>query len=556
MNRWLDDLALAFEDRPLYLREWLPIVEAGLASLTVGVIPPVLDEVLVGAVDRSRNPDLRLVCIPGFNERVFPALPRRDTLLTEDDRTRIAGMEPGLGEIPSLLVAQEQFYGYIACTRARERLHISCARAGLDGKQWNPSRFIARLQQLFPALKVEPWNYPSRIEELIHSCELPWIGIDPALAEPERQPLAAPDPDESLEPHLVERLFGPELEVSVSAMERFASCPFRFFAERTLNLSERDEFHLDVREQGTFQHEVLARFHVEVSSEGKKWRELSPEEARQKIRRIAEEEIQLFKEGLLLANEQNRFTAANYVAGLEKFIERVIEWFESNQFDPAEVELAFGGGAEIPGWRIPLNNGKVLALRGRVDRIDVYHDERTSLCVVVDYKSGAKEPNKILLHHGIQQQLTAYLLAITRIPELREKLNAKNLTPAGSFLVPLFASADSQKNRRDALAEENARGLSFKHHGVFDFSHLPLLDRNPARPSGQFHTETVFARWRRSASTLSCGGRRSCSAISGIEFTGEKLRPTRSNMAEKPPVKNAKCHLFAGLIRGLRNSTA
>ena len=48
MSAWLDNLALAFATESMTLREWLPIVEAGLVNLTVGVIPPALDQVLLG----------------------------------------------------------------------------------------------------------------------------------------------------------------------------------------------------------------------------------------------------------------------------------------------------------------------------------------------------------------------------------------------------------------------------------------------------------------------------------------------------------------------------
>jgi ATP-dependent helicase/nuclease subunit B len=75
MNSWLDNLALAFPSEPLSLRDWLPILEAGLANLTVGVIPPALDEVLIGAIDRARNPDLKLALVLGVNETIFPAAP-------------------------------------------------------------------------------------------------------------------------------------------------------------------------------------------------------------------------------------------------------------------------------------------------------------------------------------------------------------------------------------------------------------------------------------------------------------------------------------------------
>jgi ATP-dependent helicase/nuclease subunit B len=75
MNSWLENLELAFANEPLPLRDWLPILEAGLANLTVGVIPPALDQVLIGAIDRARNPDLKLALVLGVNETIFPAAP-------------------------------------------------------------------------------------------------------------------------------------------------------------------------------------------------------------------------------------------------------------------------------------------------------------------------------------------------------------------------------------------------------------------------------------------------------------------------------------------------
>jgi len=80
MNGWLENLELAFPTEPLTLREWLPILDAGLASLTVGVIPPALDQVLIGAIDRSRNPDIKLALVLGMNETVFPAQPELPAL--------------------------------------------------------------------------------------------------------------------------------------------------------------------------------------------------------------------------------------------------------------------------------------------------------------------------------------------------------------------------------------------------------------------------------------------------------------------------------------------
>jgi ATP-dependent helicase/nuclease subunit B len=97
MNDWLENLALAFARESLALREWLPILEAGLANLTIGVVPPALDQVLIGAIDRSRNPDLKLALVLGLNEGLFPAPPAAGTLLTDADRRSLEREQIYLG---------------------------------------------------------------------------------------------------------------------------------------------------------------------------------------------------------------------------------------------------------------------------------------------------------------------------------------------------------------------------------------------------------------------------------------------------------------------------
>jgi superfamily I DNA/RNA helicase len=47
-------------------------------------------------------------------------------------------------------LSRERFLGYIACTRASEKLAVTFSRHDADGRALNPSPFIAHLQ-IFPA---------------------------------------------------------------------------------------------------------------------------------------------------------------------------------------------------------------------------------------------------------------------------------------------------------------------------------------------------------------------------------------------------------------------
>ena len=181
MNAWLDNVALAFSGEALPLREWLPILEAGLAGLTVGVVPPALDQVLIGAVDRARNPDLKLALVLGVNETLFPAAPAAPVILTDADRAELGQTALGLGSGPRERLARERFLGYIACTRASDQLVVTFARHGADGKTLNPSPWITHLCRILPGLEVEGFSGEIKPAEVEHASEIaPWLARIPA----------------------------------------------------------------------------------------------------------------------------------------------------------------------------------------------------------------------------------------------------------------------------------------------------------------------------------------------------------------------------------------
>jgi ATP-dependent helicase/nuclease subunit B len=532
MNLWLENLALAFPREPLPLRDWLPILEAGLAGLTVGVIPPVLDEVLIGAVDRARNPDLKFALVLGANEGIFPAAPAPSTILTDADRDelgRTVSLAPDLRE----RLARERYYGYIACTRASERLALTFSRTNADGKALNPSPFIAYLQRIFPALEVGEFQeeiapaeaeHVSELAPLLAKLEAPRPDPLPASrgegeifgAAPElffsapnrreggRRPdegddilnkllqvpsiaalrdslrqLREPDPAERLSPALAETLFGPVLRTSVSRLEEFAQCPFKFFVRSGLRAGERKLFELDARERGSFQHEVLKMFHEQVTADGKRWRDLTPAEARARVAMIAAGLEENFRDGLMRDTAQTRFEARAMTESLQDFIEVIVLWMRGQyEFDPAAAELDFGGeSSRVPAWELDLGDGHRLALRGRIDRIDVCRDGDRALAVVMDYKSGGKRLDALLMEHGVQLQLPAYLNVLRHWKNPRSIFDVDKMIPAGVFYVNLRGQFESGKTRDEVLGVAGAGKSPYRHTGRFDAGALDKLDR-------------------------------------------------------------------------------
>jgi ATP-dependent helicase/nuclease subunit B len=500
MNSWLDNVALAFPHEQMTLRDWLPVLEAGLGNLTVGVIPPALDEVLVGAIDRARNPDLKFALLLGVNESVFPAAPATPVILTNSDRAELATQNAAPGSSQLDQISRERYLGYIACTRANEKLTLTYSKQGANGKTLNPSPLIAHVRNIFPALVVKEfsnspdWRTAEHANELVtETLDAPLLEIPAlkALAEKLAQ-LREPEASENLTPARAEKLYGATLRSSVSRLEEFAACPFKFFMKSGLHANERKTFELDARERGNFQHDVLKIFHEQLQGEGKRWRDLEPLAARERIGTIAAAQMESHRDGLFRDSAETVFAARALAAALQDFVEVIVGWMRGQYaFDPVAAELGFGGKDDsLPAWEIILGDGHKLALQGRIDRVDLWCDEenKSALVVVTDYKSGGKKLEPVLVENGIQLQLLAYLGALRRCENPQPIFGADTIIPAGAFYVSLRGKFEGGGSRDEVLDDTEARKLAYRHNGRFDAgARLKLDSRTNIERGDQFN---------------------------------------------------------------------
>ncbi|MEW6303906.1 MAG: PD-(D/E)XK nuclease family protein [Verrucomicrobiota bacterium] len=517
MNTWRENVEMAFGDEPAPVREWVHILEAGLSGLTVGVVPPALDQVLIGTVDRSRNPDLLVAIVLGMNETVFPAPPPRAAVLTEADRGALEKENVVLNLSVRQRLAHERFYGYIACTRARRRLVLTCSATDAKGTALNPSPFLLHIERLFPGVKREVFSVEALAQQpgdVEHASELIGSVLRDA-AQPPAQRVAALDPllglkdfagpvakwrafheamqVRRLRPESSRKLYGNELHTSVSGLEDFAACAFKFLVKRGLKAEERQEFEADVRERGTFQHEILYEFHQRLRAAGRRWHDLAADEACALIEEIGREVMGTYREGMFQADEERRFTARQLIGNLQRLVRVLIGWMRQYEFEPHAVELGFGmpDGA-LPGWRLKLDEQRELILRGYIDRIDLLRLPGTdeALAVVMDYKSSTKALNALKVHNGLQLQLLSYLGVLRHLEYPQAEFGVSKLVPAGVFFVNLRRDRVSGGNRVDVMENREAKMQeSYKHRGRFNVQWLRHFDNRGEKKGDQFAYE-------------------------------------------------------------------
>ncbi|HLZ31509.1 MAG TPA: PD-(D/E)XK nuclease family protein [Chloroflexota bacterium] len=207
-------------------------------------------------------------------------------------------------------------------------------------------------------------------------------------------------------------------ELSPTALEVWAACPYRFFLQSVLHVAPtedpEEQWTIDAAEKGSLVHDVLERFFSELAPDhrprgGEAYTPLDLE----RLERVAHARLRQAEAtgdaGHPLVWEATR---RELLADLRTFLDRDTEWRRSHGMDPTYFEQAFGQGKDWPPVQVPVDGG-VLRLRGRMDRVDLSTDGRHAF--IFDYKTGSSSRYNPLtdpIEAGKRLQLAIYARAV------------------------------------------------------------------------------------------------------------------------------------------------
>jgi RecB family exonuclease len=194
---------------------------------------------------------------------------------------------------------------------------------------------------------------------------------------------------------------------SVSSLERYLQCPFRFFSERVLELQEdpEDDATLNPKELGVFVHEVFQKFFEEWNRSGR--RAITPENlpiARELFVEVVEPLLESLPEDEA-AVQRTRLIGSAVDEGLaEAVFQLEAEW--DTPVVKRLLEHPFNGEFTIS----TKTESRRVALRGKADRIDLLQDGTFR---VIDYKLTRAPERKLALQLPIYAICTAQHLKET-----------------------------------------------------------------------------------------------------------------------------------------------
>lgn len=421
------------------------ILAIGFGEYQIGIIPPALDQVLVGSIERSKSHEIRALFIMGVNDGIFPAATIEEGILSDSDRMLLKKSGIELAQDTRTKAFEEQYFIYTALSTSGRYLHLSYPIADHEGRTLRPSRIISRLKKIFPSISeksnianVDTGGYGLEVvcapvptfNHLLCAVRKGWEGseVNPLWSNVynwyminEKWKLKCNNVMSGLNysnqvGHIksenVRKLYGNNIYTSVSRLESFSSCPFSYFIKFGLNAKERKIFQLSAPDVGTFMHEVIDRFSKSLSDSDMNWRKMDREWCEREVSVIVDNLLESMSTSVFNSSQRYRYLSQKLKRTLCRAIWLIAEHIRRSGFEPLGYELAFGEGGKFSPIVIELPSGEKINLTGRIDRIDTMKTEKGTYLRVIDYKSGSKAFKLAEAYYGLQIQLITYLDAI------------------------------------------------------------------------------------------------------------------------------------------------
>lgn len=473
----LDEIVKIFGNDKITYDKFIKIFKNGLNSSGLGKIPGTQDQVIFGDVERTRSNKVKALFIIGINDGNYPSVNKNEGFLNDNDRDKLKqdGLEIAKGTLENIY--DEKYNIYKTFSIAEEKIYLSYSSADNLGASLRPAVLINKIKKNFPKLDEksdiiereysvvnEEITYEQLLENIaivkkeedINAIDESWNKIymyfktNEKWKEKLEQDLKALDytnKAEKLEQKNVDSLYGNTLHSSVSKLEQFQKCAFSYYLKYGLDLKPRDELKVYSFDTGTFMHNILDEFFVEVKEKGMKIEELEEIDIEEIVKQLIEKELKSANKYIFTQTVKYKILVERLKTVVTKAIKYIIMSLVESDFKLEGTEVEFGKDKENEPLIFKLDNGKEIQIRGVVDRVDTAEDNDGKYIRIIDYKSSTQEIDFNNLYSGIQIQLVTYLNAINQ---------KENLIPARCILF--FFNRKNTFNRWS----NNRRGIRSK----------------------------------------------------------------------------------------------
>lgn len=446
----LDRTVNVMGSRKVSPKRFCELLNLQFSAQDMSFIPKAADQVAVGDIERLRLSDKKVVFVIGAEEGRFPTLPESGGLFNLHERTILT--ESGLLSDNSVHLDTliEEYLCYYALTSASDYLFVSYSNNTLKGTPVYPSQVINRLKEIFAGLcEVESrdvntidrlWSadsafslYASRIgstDKLTKALEEYYSENEKYKSSAEALRRAVSKQDFVITDNKnAEALFGKNMRLSASQVEKYHLCRFQYFLNYGLRIRERRAAKVDALEFGSFVHYILEHFIGKYKKS--QMVSLTSDEIRSEIEALVTSYANKHFGGLLDKSQRFIYLYGRVAVYVQKVVEHLIKELSQSSFNPEEFELDIG--KDIPAYTLNLPTGQTVTITGKVDRADLMQKDGRTYIRIVDYKTNSKTFDLSDVLYGLNLQMLIYLSVLAKQGKQRYK---GDIIPSGILYMP------------------------------------------------------------------------------------------------------------------------
>lgn len=474
----------------------------GLSECGISMIPSGLDRVSLGTVSRNSPSRVKALFVIGALDGQLPKPSSEGTILSDFDRACLASplkeRNKELSPDNAGRILLENFKLYRAFTAATEKLFISFPSSDKEGNPVNPAHIISEFIEMFDLeIKENIVSEPTAKEllasekhgfyymllkhsefykekpEKLWQTVYKWYAQNPEYCSKLELLKTAADYKRippSLSQKRAEMLYGKNKKYSITALEKYEKCPFSYYLEKGLSVTEQKEYKIGKSHIGSLLHMAIYEF-CHAVEEGAmslaeihtRWKSLSEADCKNLIHSVMEKiSEKVLKDA---GEDKNRigYLLSRCEATLANSVNTIRKSLSAGEYAAVCYEKNF---ETVIDWK-----GDKITLVGTIDRIDIMEQiaENRLNIRIVDYKSGNKTFSVNAMCDKVDMQLVLYALAAEDLAKKGDFTEDTSLKPQiTAILYSKVADCDSRKISASQIDDErNYKNELQKMDGMF-----------------------------------------------------------------------------------------